>query len=278
MRSRTEVVRPVPEEIAPPEVRELARPSLLEREVVHEPERYQLTANEAKILHDVGRFRTVLAVDIRRFTPRLDRRNLDQALRSLLKRKLLERRTLSAPGRKRLEVLTLSPAGQKVIEQATEGSRQRFYSKLVKLREIEHDTAVYLMFQEEAKRIEKEGGSVHRVVLDYELKSGVFFGLEKGKGRSGQSREELQAEVASRFQLQVVDGKIPLPDLRLEYRTKDGAEAHVDLELSTGHYKASQLARKTRAGFRVYHLSPGGRSRLGGTPRGEEILREVLSR
>ena len=71
MRSRTEVVRPVPEDIAPPEVRELTQPSLLEREVVHEPERYQLTANEAKVLHDVGRFRTVLAVDIRRFTPRL---------------------------------------------------------------------------------------------------------------------------------------------------------------------------------------------------------------
>jgi hypothetical protein len=40
----------------------------------------------------------------------------------------------------------------------------------VKPQEVAHDAALYLMFQAEAAEIEKRGGTICRVVLDYELK------------------------------------------------------------------------------------------------------------
>lgn len=50
----------------------------------------------------------------------------------------------------------------------------------------------------------------------------------------------------------VVDGKIPLPDLRIEYESRDGERTKVDLELATDDYKPAQIAEKDRAGFRIY--------------------------
>ena len=47
-------------------------------------------------------------------------------------------------------------------------------------------------------------------------------------------------------------GKIPLPDLRIEYETREGEMARVDLELATEHYRGRNLAEKVRAGFSIY--------------------------
>jgi hypothetical protein len=49
-----------------------------------------------------------------------------------------------------------------------------------------------------------------------------------------------------------VDGKIPVPDLRIEYQTAEGELRHVDLELATRHYRPQGLAAKARAGFSLY--------------------------
>jgi hypothetical protein len=68
-----------------------------------------------------------------------------------------------------------------------------------------------------------------------------------------------------------VNGKIPLPDLRIEYQTRDGEMAKVDLELATGHYKRSQISEKASAGFIVY--SEGG----GFKPEDRDFLSEILS-
>jgi hypothetical protein len=74
-----------------------------------------------------------------------------------------------------------------------------------------------------------------------------------------------------------VDGKIPLPDVRIEYRNVDGDPARVDLELTTEHYKAGQIAAKARAGFKLY--GPSGVGPSGGSPvRDErEITAGILS-
>jgi len=39
--------------------------------------------------------------------------------------------------------------------------------------------------------------------------------------------------------LQLVRGKIPLPDLRIEYENREGDMARVDLELATEHYRGA---------------------------------------
>src|SRR5205085_5598736 len=47
--------------------------------------------------------------------------------------------------------------------------------------------------------------------------------------------------------LTVVNGKIQIPDLRLEYEDHDDNPAKVDLELATGHYRHGSLAAKSRS-------------------------------
>ena len=47
-------------------------------------------------------------------------------------------------------------------------------------------------------------------------------------------------------------GKIPLPDLPIEYETREGEMARADLELATEHYRGRNLAEKARAGFPIY--------------------------
>ena len=59
----------------------------------------------------------------------------------------------------------------------------------------------------------------------------------------------------------MVNGHVQLPDLRIEYDTRDGDRTKVDLELTTEAYRAGQLAAKRQAGFTVYSaFGRGGRS------------------
>jgi hypothetical protein len=73
-----------------------------------------------------------------------------------------------------------------------------------------------------------------------------------------------------------VRGKIPLPDLRLEYETRDGQFASVDLELATGHYHAQALSAKAAAGFKFY-AADGSRSRLSSMLEERDITVAILA-
>ena len=119
------------------------------------------------------------------------------------------------------------------------------YYGFVKPKETHHDADLYRLYQKEANRIPDQGGKNLRVILDFELKKNLYrdfatFGAE--------SRQE----IAARHGLQVVGEKIPVPDLRIEYETREGEMARVDLELATEHYRPSQFAEKVRAGFSLY--------------------------
>jgi hypothetical protein len=93
----------------------------------------------------------------------------------------------------------------------------------------------------------------------------------EGNGQTVYAGLVKRREVAAENGLEVVKGKIPLPDLRIEYQTRNGELAKVDLELATDHYKASQIAEKARAGFIVY--SEGG----GTKPEDRDFMSEILS-
>ncbi len=72
-------------------------------------------------------------------------------------------------------------------------------------------------------------------------------------------------EIAERHGLRVVRHKIPIPDMQIEYETRGGDMARVNLELVTEHYRGRSVAEKVRAGFSLY------------TPNGEaDHLRRVL--
>ena len=62
--------------------------------------------------------------------------------------------------------------------------------------------------------------------------------------------EEVQEEVARNYDLRVVDGKIPIPDLRIEYLNENDNEIQRrDLELATEHYHSRAFSEKARAGI-----------------------------
>jgi hypothetical protein len=108
------------------------------------------------------------------------------------------------------------------------------------------------MYQAEKSKIEAAGGRVRRVVLDYEFKRRLYSELGRAQHLPRREYALRQAEVARQNQLAVVRGKIPLPDLRIEYETSEGLRRHVDLELATHHYRGSQMRDKARAGFKMY--------------------------
>jgi hypothetical protein len=101
-----------------------------------------------------------------------------------------------------------------------------------------------------ASEIERSGGTVRRVVLDYELKEELYRALSKVDPAKNPDYERMH--VANRHGLKVVDGKIPIPDLRIEYETETRDIEHIDLELATREYRSQGMAAKARAGFHLF--------------------------
>src|SRR5256885_9402198 len=89
-----------------------------------------------------------------------------------------------------------------------------------------------------------------RVCLDYELNPNLQRELARLEG-AGQSRETRE-RVAEKQGLVLVNDKVQVPDLRLEYETADHERRHVDLELATRNYRPRALAQKAKAGFSIY--------------------------
>lgn len=253
---RSEVVRSriVSEGTREPEIPPLSR----ERETIDlRGYRYQISAQEADTMRDIGRFRTIALDDLVRHQYRGQTADMRDDLGSLRAQGFVQQRTLwtrnkSGDGEK-LTVVVLTKTGKEVVKRdRPHGSSQKFFSGFVKPAEVRHDAAIYRMYQVEAERIRRSGGRVTRIVLDYELKQKVYAPLAKAKALPPLEYARRQAEIAAQNGLKVVQGKILLPDLRIEYLDQSGGRAHVDLEYATDHYRGSQMRGKAEAGFKFY--------------------------
>ena len=145
-----------------------------------------------------------------------------------------------------------------VLRSISNHPEQAIYHGFVKPRELAHDATLYKMYQAEVQRIERDGGKVQRVVLDYELKKLAFSPLAKARDLAPLAYAELQQEVAEENRLQIVDGRLVLPDVRVEYEGPDGEARYIDLELATQNYRSAHIRGKAAAGFRVYAQANGG--------------------
>lgn len=250
------------------------------RERVEVPVRkrtHRLSGVEYETLRDVGRFRTLSEDDVLRFRYQGNGGEMRNDYLNLKSQRLIERKTLSV-GSKREAVAfwTLTKQGKQLVKHGAAGNAgQAIYAGFVKPREVAHDAGIYKMFQTEAALIESRGGRVRRVVLDFELKKRIYSVLGKSVDALPVERAKQQLAVAAANDLTVVDGKIPLPDLRIEYETSEGQEAHIDLELATEHYRRSQLAGKAQAGFKMYGMhstSRGSRAEWEGRESSARIL------
>ena len=200
---------------------------------------FRLNEDEVRAMKIVGAFRAV------------DRRDIPQAsLQGLIGRGLVARKTVFLRrGAGRSEVVVLTREGRDLLKRHQgDGDAQRYYAGLVKPKELEHDLAIYAAFREESGAIEKAGGRVRRVVLDYEFKSVINREMNRGEGPSA---EERRARLARDFALPVIDERLALPDLRIEYSDADGRDQHLDIEVTTRHYRGAHRAGKARSGFRL---------------------------
>jgi hypothetical protein len=249
-----------------------------DREIVRDRNRvWQLSAAERRTLFEIGRFRTVALEDLARHLYGGRAGRLRDDLRSLSAQGLVAQRRAPVRSRKgTLEVVVLTPAATRLLEPDRARTDQALYSGFVKPSEVAHDAAIYRMFHAEKQRIEREGGSIRRVALDYEWKRKAYAPLARARHLPKPEFAQKQADVARAHGLAVVQGRLVLPDLRIEYETSDGDLARVDLELATGHYHGSHLQAKAQAGFRFY-VADGSAGRLTRILQERDIAASLLS-
>lgn len=217
---------------------------------------YSLRPSEIHTLTEVGKFRVVPVEDLAKHAYAGDCSRLDSDLRNLIHQRLVARRDTSVLKKESRQVLTLTKEGKRLIRRhGFVLDDQAIYSDFVKPKEADHDATLYRLYHKAVDEIERKGGKVLRVQLDYELKEMLYRKLgqaqAQGEGQTQCSKEAL----AHQLQIPVVHGKVSFPDLRVEYATEEMEIAHVDLELATSHYHAGHLAEKARAGFQIYARS-----------------------
>ena len=236
---------------------------------------YRLRESEMQSLKEIGRFRVIPVSDLAKYAYGGNRERMEKDIRGLARQSLLTDKTVAISQKKTLRVVTLTKAGHRLLKRTNQlPDNQPIYHGLVKPREVKHDADLYRLYQIEAARIVRAGGRPLRVILDYELKRNLnrdlaLFGPDK-------DNQDRKSEVAAKHGLQLVNGKIPVPDMRVEYETAELDIRHVDLELATREYRPKALAEKAAAGFSMYSR-PEDASRLRRILDERELTAGILS-
>ena len=212
---------------------------------------HSLRESEVRTLIDLGKFRVVSADDLARLGYDGDRSRMESDVRNLARHGLVEQKTVEDHLCFTTKVLTLTKDGHWLLERAQLVShRQATYHGLVKPKEARHDADLYRLYQQVARDIEDSGGRVCRVVLDFELKKDLYKSLSRMRPDKDPRYERIF--IANQFDLKVVNGKIPIPDLRIEYEDDCREIRRLDLEVATRDYRPQGLGEKAKAGFHLF--------------------------
>ncbi len=234
-----------------------------------------LRDSELETLAEVGTFRVIAAPDLARLSYGGDNPRMEREIRHLKQQSLLTEKQGAGERNKPSRLLALTKQGARLLRKSGRvPDGQAIYHGFAKPREAKHDADLYRLYQAEVERIESAGGRPVRVVLDYELKRNLNRDLQAlhEKGRAPEALDE----IAERHGLSVVNGKIPVPDLRIEYDTAEMERQHLDLELATRNYRPRALAEKAKAGFSLYARREDS-SRLRRVLEEREITATILS-
>ncbi len=212
---------------------------------------YSLRESEVQTLTDLGKFRMVPADDLARFAYRGDRSRMESDLHSLSRQGLIEQRSIEGHSSYSTRVLTLTKDAHRLLERAQlVSNRQTLYHGLVKPKEARHDADLYRLYHKVAREINDSGGKVRRIVLDYELKQELYRKLSRVDPNKELAYERIR--VANEYDLKVVNDKIPVADLRIEYEDECRELRRLDLEIATRDYRPQGLAEKAKAGFHLF--------------------------
>ncbi len=236
---------------------------------------YLLRDSEMHSLQEIGKFRVIAAADLTKYAYAGDRVRMERDTRALARQSLLSDKTMEISQKKTLRLVTLTKAGHRLLKKNSQlPNDQPIYHGLAKPREVKHDAYLYRLYQKEVTRIERTGGRPVRVFLDYELKRN----LNRDLALLGPEKDdpERKSKVAEKHKLHFVNGKIPVPDLHVEYETPERELHHVDLELATRDYRPRAMAEKASAGFSLYGRSEDT-ARLRRVLDEREITARILS-
>lgn len=238
---------------------------------------YHLRDSEMAALAEIGKFRTVRTEDLVETLYRGDNDRATQDLRNLTAQGLIRQRTLD--GTEKDQLLTVTRTASQFLKTNRPPdfhSNQAVHHGFVKPREARHDAMLYRLYHKAAEKIVRQGGTKLRVILDYELKRTLYRELAKLKAVPAEDQAKTKAQIAEAHELKLVNGKIPLPDLRIEYETRDGEQARVDLELATKDYRSHHVREKAQAGFSIY--APAEEApRLRAALQDPHLISEILS-
>jgi hypothetical protein len=236
---------------------------------------YFLRESELQTLGEVGTFRAIAANDLAAISYGGDTKRMEREIRHLKQQALISEKAVRGNRHRTIGLIALTKKGARLTRNSgVVPERQAIYHGFVKPREAKHDANLYRLYQAQAERIEAAGGRVSRIVLDYELKANLNRDLASLPPE--QQSDETREQIAERNGLSIVNGKIPVPDMRLEYDTAEMERRHVDLELATRNYRPRALAEKARAGFSLYELREDA-SRLRHVLDEREINADILS-
>jgi hypothetical protein len=194
-----------------------------------------------------------------------DPRNGD--LRHLREQGLIE--TVRVPGY-REQAVVLTDRGRDLLEANRDRDRdtgQAFYAGITRERELEHDVQVHLAYERDAARLEERGLEIERVRLEHELKREYQQWLHERErerpdatGRPDRDAREIE-EWAREHDLPCLDGHVHFPDCQIEYRDIDGRDGHLNVEVTTEHYRGAHGVAVARTGFSCHR---GDSARIGG--------------
>ena len=221
------------------------------REAPTQDKDIKLSRPELQTLNEIGKFRVMDRKDMEEIMFQGNRNKAKRAIQNLSAQGLIERH-VHYFNNERHEIFTLTTKGKDFMEQQPgRNPEQQLYAGIAKNpRELNHDIGIFRAYAKEAERIQKEGGRVEKVSLDYELKG-------RGEGIT-------------------VNGKTVIPDLQIEYTDRDGERNKANIEIVTGNYSPGAVQEKAQAGFSLY-ASEGERARVGKILEQHSMAQEVFA-
>ena len=178
---------------------------------------------------------------------------MEADIRNLRKHGLVEQRTIEGHSSYSTKVLTLTKVGQRLLKHAQlVSNRQATYHGLAKPKEARLSKKPNSTGLSEATKRSnsREARFGVLVILDLELKKDLYQVISRMRPDKDPAYERIA--VASRFDLKVVNDKIPIPDLRIEYEDECRDVHRLDFEVATRDYRPQGLGEKAKAGFHVF--------------------------
>ncbi len=213
---------------------------------------YSLRDSEIHTLSEIGKFRIVATKDLTQLAYNGDSSRMANDIENLSSQGLVRESSIATIEHNPGPVVTLTKEGHKLLSRGkVMPPGQATYHDLKKPKETIHDADLYRLYHKAADEIEADGGKVLRVKLDYEMKHELYSRHARASKKNSRNAEGIQEQVARNYDLRVVDGKIPIPDLRIEYENDNEIQRR-DLELATEHYHSRAFSEKARAGFQIY--------------------------